>query len=339
MSNVSSWLRGQRKTELVELADEAGLKDYESLKKADLEVKLDEFLRANETSLSKRSRFNPFYTRSGTAGSPVKREAPGTVNAVATSDGESKATKARSRRVTKVADEISDTLAMATRTPRANLALARNVPLPPSPAVVADAIDRRTAVLRSKMSDVWDHYGVVERAEDLRESLSSVASIETIVLAVEAFGLRSEVLPLRYAFTIPAVATLRTSDVNVFLPDMFFLLTASFWSPFTLWFLTSIAVPLLFAYFFNLTLKHKSTHGHARAQLTKASHVFDPLTFNLAKALTAFLVYSQEVKFGGLLGYETVDRVRQAIPGGTEGILIGAAVGAVTSLYDAALKK
>ncbi len=324
---------------------------YEGLKKIDLEIKLDEYLRDNEVTLSKRSRFNPFYTRHGSSGSPVKREPTSTSNTTVASDIESKI-KAKSRRVTKVADEISNTYviladhllpsdktSLATRTPRANLNLARNVPLPPSPAVVADAIDRRTAVLRSKMTDVWNHYGVIDKAEDLRDSLSSVSAIEAVVLAIEAFGLRAEVLPLRYAFTCPAVPVLHTSDFNVFLPDMFYLLTAAFWSPFTLWFITSLAVPLTFAYFFNLTLKNRSSHGATRSHSARVTHVFDPLTFNIVKALTAFLVYSQEVKFGGLLGYESVDRVRLSLPGGTEGMLIGAAVGAVASIYDAALKK
>ena len=224
---------------------------------------------------------------------------------------------------------------MATRTPRSNLNIARSVPLPPSPAVVADAIDRRTAALRSNINAAWGKSGVTEQAEGLRESLSSVASIEAVVLAIEALGLRGEVLPSRYAFTIPAVALLQSSDWPVYLPDLFFLLTASFWSPFTLWLTTSLGVPLLFAYFFNLTLKHKSSRSHA----ARNNQSFDPLTFNIVKALVAFVVYSQGVTFGDYLGEVSIDRIRGAVPGGAEGIMIGASIGILTSVYDAVLKK
>ncbi|KAI9835824.1 MAG: hypothetical protein M1838_005190 [Thelocarpon superellum] len=332
MSTVSSWLRGQRKTELVELANDAGLKDFDSLKKSELEAKLDEYLRAHESTLSKQTRFTPFYSRVGSSGSPVKRESAGPTTSGPTSDGESKPVKAVRRRVTKVADEISNT------TPRSSLSVARSVPLPPSPAVVADAIDRRTAVLRNKVGNAWDQSGVTEQAEWLRSTLSSVASIENLVLAVEAYGLREEVLPSRYAFTIPAIALLRTPAWPVFLPDLFLLLTSSLWSPVTLWLATSLTLPLAAAFFINLTLKHKpsglSTRAHA-----KTAQTFDPLTFNVVKALVAFVVYSQDVKFGGWLSDDSVDRVRGAVPGGAEGIIIGAAIGVLTSLYDAVLKK
>lgn len=83
------------------------INSFESLKKSDLEVKLDEHLRKNEITLGKHSKFNPFYTRGHTSGSPVKRESAGTSSAAAhpTSDGESRAApKPRGRRVTKVAE-------------------------------------------------------------------------------------------------------------------------------------------------------------------------------------------------------------------------------------------
>ncbi|KAI9805090.1 MAG: hypothetical protein M1825_000924 [Sarcosagium campestre] len=339
MSTVPSWLRSQRKSDLVELADEAGLKDYESLKKSDLEVALDEHLRANESSLAKKSRFSPFYTRTGTgsSSSPVKRDS---AIAAPNSEGESKPAKPRARRVTKVADEVSNTVTdIANRTPRRNLALARSVPLPPSPAVVADAIDRRTAVLRHKVGNAWTNAGLTERAEGVRESLSTVVSIEALIFAIEAFSLRSEVLPQRYAFTIPAIALLHTPAIPVSLPDLFLLLTSSFWSPFTLWLLTSLAVPLAFAYFFNLTLKSKSGASHSRSHSSHTVYRFDPLTFNIAKALVAFLVYVQDVKFGGFVSEDNVDRIRSALPGGAFGIILGASIGGLATIYEAVLKK
>lgn len=229
---------------------------------------------------------------------------------------------------------------VASRTPRQSISLAQPIPLPPSPAVVADIIDTSTAELRSKVGGLWENAGIVERAEGLRESLSSVVSIEALVLAIEAWGLRSQVLPLRYAFTIPAIAGLRSSGWPVYLPDLFLLLTSSFWSPVTLWASTSFLVPLAFAYFFNLTLRNKSGHpGIHSHQSSQPIYQFDPLTFNVIKALFTYLVYWQNVKFGGFVGQESVDTVRTAVPGGATGILIGSAVGALTSIYEAILRK
>ena len=224
--------------------------------------------------------------------------------------------------------------ALATRTPRSILASASNVPLPPSPSVIADAVDRRTAALRRKAVKSWKKSGVTDRAEGLRDILSSVVSVETVILLIEAFGLRTEVLPSRYAFTIPGIAALRTPDWPVFIPDLFLLLTSTFWAPFTLWLSTSLFVPLLFSYFFNLTIK---TKGAIRSH--SAAYKFDPLTFNLTKALLAYLVYYQGVKFGGLLGYNSVYKVEGSIPGGADGLLIGSAIGAIISVYEAVLKK
>jgi hypothetical protein len=198
---------------------------------------------------------------------------------------------------------------------------------------VADAIDRRAAAIRRRAIKSWKKSGVTDRAEGVRESLSNVVSVETLVLLIEFLGLRTEVLPSRYAFTIPGVAVLRTPDWPVFLPDFFLLLTSSFWAPVLLLLTTSLFAPLIFAYFFNLTLKTKSAQrSHS------GGYRFDPLTFNVTKALITYFVYAQGVQFG-VLGEDSVERIISSVPGGYEGILIGAGVGALTSVYDAVLKK
>ena len=71
---------------------------YENLLKSDLEVALEEHLRANEASLKKDPILEPFYRR--IAASPIKRENTGTV----TSGEEYK--KPRVRRQTKAREEI-----------------------------------------------------------------------------------------------------------------------------------------------------------------------------------------------------------------------------------------
>ncbi|KZF23333.1 hypothetical protein L228DRAFT_260174 [Xylona heveae TC161] len=342
MSVPSSWLQKQRKSDLVGLADQVGLKDYESLKKTDLEVALDEFLRANQSKFANESSLMPFYKRIA-AGSPVKKE-----SVAATPDSEPKSAKPRSRKIVKVRDNIDSSehstpeasrTAMVTRTPRTSLGFPSPVNLPPSPAAVADAIDRRTADVRSKIGKAWEGTGVTNSAEGLREVLSSAVGVETLVLLIEACGLFPEVLPLRYPFKIPAQPAIGLqSDLPVPIPDLFLLLTNSFWGPFTLWLSTTLLVPLAFAYFFNLTLHAKSSHA-THSRVVKPTYRFDPLAFNVVKGLITWLVYSQGVGFGGWLRSENVARVDAAIPGGHTGILIGAGVGALASIYEAILKK
>ncbi len=227
--------------------------------------------------------------------------------------------------------------ALDSRTPRSGLMFTSNVHLPPSPTVVADVIDRQTENLRSSVTKAWNKAGITEYAESTRDLLSTVASIESLALIIEAFGLRSEVLPMRYAFTIPSIRALRTSDLPVQIPDLFLLLTSAFWSPFSLWVTTSLFMPLAFAYFFNLTLTAK--HGHANRSRNPQAAQFDPLTFNVAKALITWLVYSQGLNLGGLVSEESVLKVNASVPGGYQGMMIGAGIGALTSLYEAVLKR
>lgn len=232
--------------------------------------------------------------------------------------------------------EPATTRARAARTPRASaLAFASSVPLPPSPSVVADAIDRRTAVIRRQVSRSFDDSGIVETAQATRESLSTVVSIEAVILAFEAFFLRKEILADRYAFTIPASSLLHTDAYPVLIPDLFLLLTSSFWSPATLWAFTSFFVPLLAAYFFNLTSKPKSGRSHT----THFGYTFDPLTFNIVKALLTYVVFAQDVTFGGLVDLESVARINSALYGGWQGVLVGTAVGILVTFYEAIIKK
>jgi len=176
--------------------------------------------------------------------------------------------------------------------------------------------------------------GVIEAAQSTRESLSSVVSVEFLILVFEAFNLRKEILADCYAFTIPALPVLRTSPHPVALPDLFLLLTPSFWQPFILWIATSLLIPLLFAYFFNLTARPRAGRAQQRFE-----YAFDPLTFNVVKAVITYAVYAQGVTFGGLVDLESVARIRAAAAGGWEGVVAGTAVGILVTFYEAIIRK
>jgi hypothetical protein len=183
---------------------------------------------------------------------------------------------------------------------------------------------------------MYEESGITEATEATRETLSTVRSVLFVISAFELYYLRPEVLPNRYAFTIPAVGLLHTSDLPVYLPDIFLILAASFWAPVSIWALTSFIIPSFFGYFFNLTVG--AQHGRRKATSTP-DYVVDPLTFSIIKGLVSYVVYAQGVTFGGLLDETSIGRINSAIYGGWQGILVGSSITALTSIYDAVLKK
>lgn len=215
------------------------------------------------------------------------------------------------------------------------LALASNLPLPPSPSVIANQIDRQTQVIRGKISDYYEDSGVVEYAHATRESLSTVQAVQALVIFFELYHLRPELLVDRFAFTIPAIQYLTSKPHDIKIPDLFLLLTSSFWNPASLWAITTLIIPLFAAYFFNLTAKPAKARHHE----PQFNYTFDPLTFSIAKALSVFVVFGQDVTFGGLVDLESVARINSAVYGGWKGVLVGTGITGLITLYDAVLKK
>ena len=219
-----------------------------------------------------------------------------------------------------------------------SVGFASSVPLPPSPAVVAEQIDRQTAKVRSSITKYWVESGIVEASDSLRDKLSSTVTIESLALVVELWGMQKDILPIKSLALIPSSTMLGTPEIPAKVPDLFVLLSSEFWTTFSLWLATSVLLPVMFSYFFNLTLKAK--HGGIRhAKNMQPAVQYDPLTFNISKALIAWLVYAQGIRLGGWVNAESVDKLETAIPGGHQGVLIGTGIGALTSMYEAVLKK
>lgn len=118
---------------------------------------------------------------------------------------------------------------------------------------------------------------------------------------------------------------------------MFLLLTSSFWSPALTWFVTSIFVPSVAGYFFNLSNASQSG-ARTRARAANETTV-DPLTFSIAKALITYVVYAQGTTFCGTLSKFSINRLNSAVYGGWRGVLVGTAVTGLVSIYDAALRR
>ncbi|KAL2687379.1 hypothetical protein Neosp_004939 [[Neocosmospora] mangrovei] len=354
MSNHSynSWLKTKKKPELAQLAQQFGLQDVAGSKKDDLGVALDTYLSENSSRyLTDPELAGYFNSRSKALGSPVKRE-------VLRDEADRPLKVSRRRTTTKLSEEItpeSDDASPEAASPqaaspqaistalvetpgRALSQVAARIPLPATPADVALAVDRSASAVRQRVSSIYEESGITEVSHATRDTLSTVTSVLFCVAAWELWNVRREVLGNIYAFTIPAIQFLGTSDYPVYVPDMFLLLTSSFWSPTLTWIFTSVAVPSFLGYFFNLSAtRTPPTRGRLRSN--NAEYVVDPLTFSIVKALISFVVYGQGVNFGGLLNDMSIVRLNNAIYGGYKGILTGTAITGLMSIYDAVLRK
>jgi len=211
---------------------------------------------------------------------------------------------------------------------------------------VAQAVDRSTVAVRKRVASMYADSGITETTQAARESLSTVHSVLLCVAAFELYYLRPEILADRYAFTIPAISLLGTSDYPVHVPDMFLLLTASFWSPALTWAFTSTLVPSLFGYFFNLSAASHPSGSSARGRATRSGgshnhpdYAVDPLTFSIVKAVLTYVVYAQGVTFWGWIDDLSVARINSALYGGWKGAIVGAGITGLMSVYDAVLRK
>ncbi|KAH6610779.1 hypothetical protein Trco_000799 [Trichoderma cornu-damae] len=340
----NAWLRAQRKSDLVELADSIGLKNYDGLKKTELESALDDFIAGNSSRFSSRPDLSGYFnSRSKALGSPVKRESKEPIK-----EELEKGLKSVKRRAAKASEEListdsDDVRAASTaliQTPARSLSqVAARIPLPTTPADVANAVDRSALAVRRRVSSIYQESGIGEASNATRETLSNVTSILLCVSAFELWYIRPEILANRYAFTIPAVGSLGTSDYPVYLPDMFLLLTASFWSPALTWAFTSFILPSVFGYFFNLSATSGSHASKTRSRANAQETVIDPLTYSIIKALVSFVVYGQGATFCGLLPETAIERLNGAVYGGYKGVLTGTAITGLLSIYDAVLKK
>ncbi|KAK3903130.1 hypothetical protein C8A05DRAFT_43572 [Staphylotrichum tortipilum] len=356
MASGNSWLARQRKSDLVELAEGVGLKNYEGMRKSELELALDEHLSDNAPRYQADPRFQDYFkSRARAGGSPVKKES---ATAAAAQVTEVKVSRRRTIKPVEEpvaaaddepeedseppADEPPTTTSTATalaRTPARALALASRLQLPATPADVAQAVESGTVAVRARVATLYADSGLTEATQTTRDWLSTVHSIVSAIALFELYRLRREVLPDRYAFTIPAVPAVGVKEEwRVFLPDMFALVTAGFWGPTLTWLATSVVVPGVFGYFFNLGAAHR-TGGRGRKASQAQEYAVDPLTFSVVKAVLTYVVYAQGVTFGGLVNPESVGRINGALYSGWQGVLVGTAVSTLASVYDAVLSK
>jgi len=256
--------------------------------------------------------------------------------------------------VSRTPRDVTSASALVTRTPREISRrvsqVVSEVDFPASPAQLAEVADQSFQVVKQKTTELWDKTRIDYFKEIVRENASSVATIQTLILLLEAAGLQLNTLQTMPTIRVGNTVSNWTNSEYLFVPDFLALLTSDWWAPATLWSLTNWVLPLVFSYFFNLTLR-----SNTNRKTTDRQYPADPLTFNILKAILAYSAYriptapvSMVGEPGSIqlhnLGWgpfseQTVGVVRNNVPGGYHGLQIGALVGVLVSLYDAALKK
>ena len=176
--------------------------------------------------------------------------------------------------------------------------------------------------------------------------LLETLSLHRVVLPWVYSGLDLPLPFLPHSLTVPGGGFL-PRKIELCYPDLFQLLSSDFWFPTLLWSTTSLILPALAAYFFNLTLRpvHRraSAGGGGGVSVTVARYTFDPLMFNVVKAIATWMVYSRGVGttggMGGWIGEEVVGTVEGAMWGGYQGVLVGCYVCVLAAVYEAVLRK
>lgn len=186
---------------------------------------------------------------------------------------------------------------------------------------------------------MYTRSGIPDGITYVRDLCSSVVGVQTAFLLLEGISLSYNLLWMNgypiYSFKFLNLLGFKVSQ-NVSLPNLFELLEARFWLPTIYWSSTSILIPLLFAYFFNLSVRDVKRHG---SKVSEARYPVDPLVFNIVKIILTHIVYLPPGATPSFLDPISVARVNTAVVGGVYGMLVAGYVGVAASIYDAAQSK
>jgi len=204
------------------------------------------------------------------------------------------------------------------------------VRLPTSPAI-SRVVNANTSWAKRQYSNAIKQSGIKKSFPLVRQNFSSLETIHTLILIFEAIGLQGKTFPLKWT-VVPGNKTVGIPQRAIYFPDFTLLVSNTFWAPTTLWLLTSVALPLLFGYFINLTYTQPRPRTRRAAPLREV----DPLVASIVKGLLAYLVYSPAATFTfwGAFSPATVGTVSDGIFGHYVSLLISSGIGILTALYD-----
>jgi hypothetical protein len=229
----------------------------------------------------------------------------------------------------------SSPTATGRRTPAASIMQRRRPSLPPSPNIVADEVEHATTRFYAGIDDIYTLSGLPEAFDWTRELCSSLAAVHATFLLIEAYSLSRVVMPWKYAFDVPAIHAIGLNSYAVRIPDLFALLTPEFWLPTLLWSSTNLFVPLVFAYFYNLTV-HTVKRNNARVRVVRYN--YDPFTFNVVKSMLISAVYGAGI-LHGYVSDTYVEVVDVSQYGGYRSMLMGSWICGLYSLWEATQRR
>ena len=325
---------------------------------------LDTHLQTAGPEIRRDPRFAPYFAalqRNEMAeyGSPVKRE-PNTSIPRASADPSPPPAKEKrpanrrktlpaSEPVQAAADTAKDAGQVATRTasrskskaenalsktPRSLQKLAAQMPLPSSPQAVTNLIERSSTRLTTTVGNAFEKSGIPDATEATRAQASSVQSVTALFTIFEAAAINWALIPWRAAFDLPLPVLgpllFDESFVTIKFPDLFVLLTAKFWKPFTLWAVLGMIAPLFFGWLFNF-----STHASASR---KYRYAIDPVVFNATKGMGAWLVWAKRWTANGWVEPAASGAVDGSLKGGWMGLVVASAVGVGTGVWEGVLR-
>lgn len=236
------------------------------------------------------------------------------------------------------AKEVAEAIREA---PRRSSILASPGNLDTSPRAVVDYLDRNTRKVSGYISDGISRTHITEYSSGLRDLLSSPLAVNGLALAIEGGALLSYLVELRHAFgiTIPYFGRY----VPVKAPDVFAFITPDFWSPFSLFMVTTVFLPMIIAYFINYPLKSSTSHSYGTRRASaqqEAAPAIDPFVFNVAKGLLSYLIFAAPSKSEVVpLSTNPIHKVNSGVYFGYHGLITSSIIGATVALYEAVLKK
>jgi hypothetical protein len=218
---------------------------------------------------------------------------------------------------------------LVARSPASLQRFAASVRIPSSPALNRAAAAPRAWVARQVATA--RKAPLAKKLPLWRQELSSVEAIHLLLLIVEAAGLSRVTMPFSQSFATPAIKAVGLPSCTVHVPDVTAIASMRFWAPTSLWAATSVLIPALFAYVFNLTYSNPKPKSGRR--ITPQREI-DPMVFSIVKGLLAYLVYSPGATTSLFFSADTVGTVQDSVYGGYATLLIGAAIGVLTSITD-----
>ena len=194
--------------------------------------------------------------------------------------------------------------------------------------------------MQAQFSNALEKLQIAEYTDAVRDWASSPLAIAMLSLGFEAYTLRQKLMPFKpfTHVTLPRSGTVQP----IFVPDLFVLLEATFWSPVAVWLLTSVFIPLTISYFINIPLKTQPTHNYGTRRATAHASTdmqYDPFVYFVAKAFIGSLIYSRQFKLFGAFNEVWIDDVNESVYGGYTNVLTTSGIGAALSLYEAVLRK